>query len=100
IRLTHDRVLALLPALKQSKVTATWASYIDSTPDGVPVIGELAAMPGLIVAAGFSGHGFGIGPGAGHLIADLLTAATPIVDPKPYAPGRFARHGATKVADF
>ncbi|MFN5452385.1 MAG: D-amino-acid oxidase, partial [Bradyrhizobium sp.] len=48
----------------------------------------------------FSGHGFGIGPGAGHLIADLLTAATPIVDPKPYAPGRFARHGATKVADF
>ncbi|WP_315779951.1 MULTISPECIES: FAD-binding oxidoreductase [unclassified Bradyrhizobium] len=100
IRLTHARALELLPALKQSLVTATWAGYIDSTPDGVPVIGELAALPGLIVAAGFSGHGFGIGPGAGHLIADLVTAATPIVDPKPYAPERFARPGATKVADF
>ncbi|WP_315720851.1 MULTISPECIES: FAD-binding oxidoreductase [unclassified Bradyrhizobium] len=100
IRLTHARALELLPALKQSQVTATWAGYIDSTPDGVPVIGELAALPGLIVAAGFSGHGFGIGPGAGHLIADLVTAATPIVDPKPYAPERFARPGATKVADF
>ncbi|BAM91308.1 deaminase [Bradyrhizobium oligotrophicum S58] len=100
IRLTHARAIELLPALKRSQVTATWAGYIDSTPDGVPVIGELGALPGLIVAAGFSGHGFGIGPGAGHLIADLATAATPIVDAKPYAPERFARRGGTKVADF
>jgi glycine/D-amino acid oxidase-like deaminating enzyme len=100
IRLTHARAIELLPALKHSQVTATWAGYIDSTPDGVPVIGELAALPGLIVAAGFSGHGFGVGPGAGHFIADLVTAATPIVDAKPYAPKRFARPGASKVADF
>ncbi|MGJ4883199.1 MULTISPECIES: FAD-binding oxidoreductase [unclassified Bradyrhizobium] len=100
IRLTRARAVELLPALKQSRVTAAWASYIDSTPDGVPAIDELAALPGLIVAAGFSGHGFGIGPGAGHLIADLVTSAKPIVDPRPYAPARFARHESKTVADF
>ncbi|CCD84563.1 putative deaminase (fragment) [Bradyrhizobium sp. ORS 285] len=81
-------------------MTATWAGYIDSTPDGGPAIGELAALPGLIVAAGFSGYCFGIGPGAGPLIADLVTAATSIVDHRAYAPERFAKRGATKVAEF
>ncbi|MGJ4993987.1 NAD(P)/FAD-dependent oxidoreductase [Bradyrhizobium sp. HKCCYLS3077] len=100
VSLTYARALELLPALKQSRITAAWASYIDSTPDGVPAIGEFAALPGLIVAAGFSGHGFGIGPGAGHLIADLATGAVPIIDPASYSPDRFARLRATKVAEF
>jgi glycine/D-amino acid oxidase-like deaminating enzyme len=100
IKLTLERALALLPELRKTTVTATWAGYIDSTPDGVPAIGELPALPGLILAAGFSGHGFGIGPGAGHLIADLTTGAIPIVDPKPYSPSRFAKPYVGKVADF
>jgi len=100
IKLTLERARSLLPELRRTTVTATWAGYIDSTPDGVPAIGELPALPGLILAAGFSGHGFGIGPGAGHLIADLTTGAIPIVDPKPYSPGRFAKAFVGKVADF
>ncbi|WP_298376278.1 FAD-binding oxidoreductase [Azospirillum sp.] len=100
IRLTHERAMALLPGLKGAPITAAWGGYIDSTPDGVPAIGEVAALPGLILAAGFSGHGFGIGPGAGHLIADLITAQTPIVDPRPYHPSRFAGFAAGTVADF
>jgi glycine/D-amino acid oxidase-like deaminating enzyme len=100
VRLIHRRALDLLPDLRQATVTASWAGYIDSTPDGVPAIGETPALPGLILAAGFSGHGFGIGPGAGHLIADLATATTPIVDPRPYSPQRFTSPRASKVADF
>ena len=73
---------------------------MDSTPDGVPGIGELPQTPGLILAAGFSGHGFGIGPGAGHLIADLASGVTPIVDPRPYHPNRFNDSSWGKVADF
>jgi hypothetical protein len=53
-------------------------------PHDVPGIGEVPGVPGFILAAGFSGHGFGIGSGAGHLIADLATGAEPIVDPVPY----------------
>lgn len=89
IRITHLRALELLPALKNTKITAAWAGYVDSTPDGVPGIGEIATVPGFVLAAGFSGHGFGIGPGAGHLIADIVTGDEPIVDPRPYHPDRF-----------
>ncbi|WP_065375589.1 NAD(P)/FAD-dependent oxidoreductase [Ensifer adhaerens] len=100
IRLTHSRALDLLPDLKNTSITAAWAGYIDSTPDGVPGIGEIAAIPGFILAAGFSGHGFGIGPGAGHLIADIVTGDEPIVDPRAYHPDRFRKSAWGKVADF
>jgi glycine/D-amino acid oxidase-like deaminating enzyme len=64
---------------------------IDATPDAVPVISTVASVPGFHIATGFSGHGFGIGPGAGRLMADLVSGDTPIVDPKPFALDRFAR---------
>ncbi|NTF65096.1 NAD(P)/FAD-dependent oxidoreductase [Rhizobium rhizogenes] len=97
---TLERARALLPALAHTPVSAAWAGFIDSTPDGVPAIGEISTLPGLILAAGFSGHGFGIGPGAGHLVADLVTGAEPIVDPKPYYPDRLNGAVWGKVADF
>jgi glycine/D-amino acid oxidase-like deaminating enzyme len=97
---TRRRAVALLPELRGAAVSAAWAGYIDSTPDGVPAIGAMAELPGFILAAGFSGHGFGIGPGAGHLIADIVTGATPLVDPGPYRPERLASEVWGKVADF
>ncbi|MCQ1780705.1 FAD-binding oxidoreductase [Neorhizobium galegae] len=100
IKLTYERAVELLPAIGGRRITASWAGYIDSTPDGVPAIGEVANVPGFILAAGFSGHGFGIGPGAGHLIADIVTGAAPIVDPLPYHPKRFQTSAWGKVADF
>ena len=60
------------------------AGFIDA-----PVIGPAAAIPGLMLATGFSGHGFGTGPAAGQLAADLLSGAPPIVDPAPYRLDRF-----------
>ncbi|TPJ31582.1 FAD-binding oxidoreductase [Mesorhizobium sp. B2-7-2] len=100
IRLTHARALELLPALRQTRISAAWAGYIDSTPDGVPAIGEIHTVQGFFLAAGFSGHGFGIGSGAGHLVADLVTGSEPIVDPKSYDPRRFDASSWGKVADF
>ncbi|PBC08308.1 FAD-binding oxidoreductase [Mesorhizobium sp. WSM3859] len=100
IRLTHARALELLPDLRKTRISAAWAGYIDSTPDGVPAIGSIHSVPGFFLAAGFSGHGFGIGPGAGHLVADLVTGAEPIVDPASYDPRRFDASSWGKVADF
>ncbi|KKB62889.1 D-amino acid oxidase [Robbsia andropogonis] len=100
IALTYRRAVALLPALGRTSITHSWAGYIDSTPDGVPAIGETAQVRGLILAAGFSGHGFGIGPGAGYLVADLITGKHPEIDEKPYDPARFAASSWGKVADF
>ena len=100
VQLMLARAIELMPAIRESAVTNTWAGYIDATPDGVPGIGKIDSVPGFILAAGFSGHGFGIGPGSGHLIADIVTGSTPIVDPKPYDPKRFEASAWGKVADF
>jgi glycine/D-amino acid oxidase-like deaminating enzyme len=100
VRLTHARAIELLPVLEGRAVTAAWAGYVDTTPDGVPGIGEVPQVPGFVLAAGFSGHGFGIGPGAGHLIADLVSGAPPLVDPQPLHPSRLARSAWGKVSEF
>lgn len=71
-----------------------WAGYIDVLPDVIPVIsptqGVKNGLPGLFVATGFSGHGFGLGPGAGLLAADLITGSAPCVDPAPFRLHRFS----------
>jgi glycine/D-amino acid oxidase-like deaminating enzyme len=41
-------------------------------PDVVPMVDHVAAIPGLVVATGMSGHGFGIGPGFGRVLSDLI----------------------------
>ncbi|MGE6785346.1 NAD(P)/FAD-dependent oxidoreductase [Ensifer adhaerens] len=84
-----DAAANALPFLRETKVQQIWAGLIDVTPDAVPVISAAENVPGLIIATGFSGHGFGIGPGAGHLVADLVTGAKPIVDPTPFRLSRF-----------
>lgn len=68
----HSRMSRELPALAGIDFVESWAGMIDSTPDVVPVIDAVEHMPGLFLASGFSGHGFGIGPGAGRVIADLV----------------------------
>jgi len=100
VKQTYHRAVELMPALGKTGISNAWAGFVDSTPDGVPGIGEVPEIPGFILAAGFSGHGFGIGPGAGHLIADLVTGDTPIFDPGPYNPARFKQSAWGKVADF
>jgi glycine/D-amino acid oxidase-like deaminating enzyme len=47
------------------------------------------SLPGCFIATGFSGHGFGIGPGAGRLVAELVSGDQPVVDPAPYRLSRF-----------
>ena len=55
------------PALGRPKLRTVWAGMIDTMPDIVPVIDHAAAIPGLVIATGMSGHGFGIGPGIGSM---------------------------------
>lgn len=77
------------PVFEGAKAAQAWAGYIDVTPDAVPVISAVDAVPGFHIATGFSGHGFGIGPAAGRLMADLVIGRTPLVDPKDFRFSRF-----------
>ena len=80
----------LFPVFAGARVVQEWAGMIDVTPDAVPVISTVDALPGLVVATGFSGHGFGIGPAAGRLAADLAVGSRPIVDPHHFRLSRFS----------
>ena len=77
------------PRFREARIAEQWAGLIDATPDAVPVIDEVPNVKGFYISTGFSGHGFGIGPGAGRLTADLLTGNRPIVDPRPFRYSRF-----------
>lgn len=75
---------AFFPAFAPLTIAERWAGLIDVTPDVVPVLSPVEKVPGLFIASGLSGHGFGIGPGVGQLMAELITGETPCVDPSPF----------------
>ncbi len=68
----QDDFAAAFPTLGRPRLRLAWAGMIDSMPDVVPVIDRVAQIPGLVIATGMSGHGFGIGPGVGRVVADLV----------------------------
>lgn len=79
------------PFFENAQIAQSWAGLVDATPDAVPVMDALPSPKGLFLASGLSGHGFGLGPGAGRLMADIVVGDTPIVDPRPFRFGRFPR---------
>jgi glycine/D-amino acid oxidase-like deaminating enzyme len=85
-------------AFERASVAESWGGLIDVTPDAVPVISPAESLPGFYIATGFSGHGFGIGPGAGRLMAELVTGRSPVVDPAPFRLSRFS-DGSPLVVD-
>jgi glycine/D-amino acid oxidase-like deaminating enzyme len=84
VRLGLTRLAENYPALGGLQVAQAWGGLIDSTPDAIPVISAVDSLPGLYLSTGYSGHGFGIGPAAGRLAADLIAGDPPIVDPHPF----------------
>ena len=65
------------PGMGRPRLRAAWAGMIDTMPDVVPVVDRVAKLPGLTIATGMSGHGFGIGPGMGRVVADLVAGGDP-----------------------
>ena len=78
------------PQLADVRPVERWAGAIDVLPDEIPALGPVPGIDGLFVATGFSGHGFGIGPAAGEVMAALAAGAEPAVDLAAFRPERFA----------
>jgi glycine/D-amino acid oxidase-like deaminating enzyme len=70
-------------------VERMWAGYIDLTPDLLPVIERLDRPRGLVLATGFSGHGFGMGPIVGRLVSEIIADARASLDLSGFRLGRF-----------
>lgn len=90
VRRIEAHMVKRVPALEGVKLAETWAGMIDATPDVVPVIDRVPGHDGLFVATGFSGHGFGIGPGAGRVAARLVTGDDPGYDLSRFRFSRFS----------
>ena len=85
----RQRLGQRFPDLAGVKVAEAWAGMIDVTPDAVPYVGEDHRLAGLFYATGLSGHGFGIGPAIGKLMAELVVGQTPAHDLTRFRTERF-----------
>lgn len=92
---TIARVSDVLPFVADIPISRIWAGLLDMTPDALPVLDRVDGIEGLFVAAGFSGHGFGIGPVVGELLADRVLGRAPALDLEAF---RFDRFGAAAQA--
>lgn len=77
------------PRLGAPRIEHSWAGMIDAMPDVVPVVDRVPGLDGVILATGMSGHGFGIGPGFGKVIAGLALNDAPAHDLRRFRFGRF-----------
>ena len=68
----QDNFAKAFPHLGRPTLQRAWAGMIDTIPDVVPVVDRVATIQGLVIATGMCGHGFGIGPGMGRVVADLV----------------------------
>lgn len=84
-----------MPGLRGLRLERVWAGMIDGTPDGLPVLDRLSQPDGLVVATGFSGHGFGLAPAVGDAVSGLVTGRGAGYDLRPF---RFAERDFTAPA--
>lgn len=83
-------IMKYFPILSDAKIVRTWGGYEDATPDGVPILGTVEEVPGLILACGFNGHGFGISPAIGDQMAELIAEGKTTIDISALHYNRFA----------
>lgn len=86
---------ATFPMVGEVKIKAAWAGMIDTMPDVVPVV-DRAPLDGLTVATGMCGHGFGIGPAFGRIIARMVRGEAAGYDMRRFRFNRFT-DGSTLV---
>lgn len=100
VKAIMENVRGTFPQLAGIEIDHAWGAYVDCTPDAVPVVSEIDPVQGLYLAAGCSGHGFGLGPGIGYLAAQLIFNETPSVDPTHFRLTRLIDGSKIKVGSL
>lgn len=88
---TARRLASRIPAFATALVEHAYTGLYDITPDWHPVLGG-TSVRGFFLAAGFSGHGFKLGPAIGELIAEeILTGKATSIDISDFNLDRFEK---------
>jgi sarcosine oxidase, subunit beta len=83
------QVAARFPSFAEAGLASSWTGVYDVTPDWNPILGRVPQLPGLVVACGFSGHGFKLSPAVGRVLAQEALGLPTDVPLAPYALSRF-----------
>ncbi|TVR69735.1 MAG: FAD-binding oxidoreductase [Sphaerobacteraceae bacterium] len=67
----------IYPLLKQSRLLRAWTGLEAIATDGVPIIGPVPEVQGLLIACGFSGHGFALSPQIGVIMREFVSTGEP-----------------------
>ena len=73
-------IMSYVPSLRNAKVVRSWCGWLDNAFDGVPFISRVDEAEGLIVACGFTGHGFGTAPVVGLMLSQMVAGEETVVD--------------------
>jgi len=84
----HQAAVRMVPALAQARILEAWAGLRPGTPDDLPILGA-TSTPGYFVAAGHFRDGILLAPITAHVMAQVVTGASPEYDLAAFAPGRF-----------
>ncbi|MEZ5360432.1 MAG: FAD-binding oxidoreductase [Candidatus Zixiibacteriota bacterium] len=84
------KALDRIPQMETATVANSWAGLYETTPDHHAIIGFHTEVDGFFTIAGFSGHGFMHAPGAGIVVAEILTGKEPSINIDRLAPERFS----------
>lgn len=87
-----QRLIDLIPRLKNLLVRRLWRGLYPMTPDGFPILGAVDEVPGLFLAVGMCGHGFMLGPGVGMNLANLIVHGEPLIDREIFDTLSFSRN--------
>jgi sarcosine oxidase subunit beta len=91
VEIIRHRAPRVFPALQNVPLERVWAGTRECTPDMMPIIGPVDGPDGFLVCAGFSGHGFALGPYAGQLMAEWIVDGRPSLDLESFSYRRFLR---------
>jgi glycine/D-amino acid oxidase-like deaminating enzyme len=86
-----EQVAGRFPAYAEAGLASSWTGVYDVTPDWNPVLGPVPGLEGLLVAFGFSGHGFKLSPAVGRLVAQMALGQPTGIAAEAYAIERFAQ---------
>jgi len=65
-------IIRYIPALRHTNIIRAWGGPLDLTPDDMPILGGVKHIQGLVLACGFSGHGFASAPCLGKLMSEYI----------------------------